>query len=114
MTYRKFNTTHVLSGSQLPRAGLAVAALAGCLAVLCARPAVGSDPFAVLLADDFITPAPGAANATAALCAAYAASGRSQILLQDVPASQAYRYGIAIPGSGPGCVAGLIEKTRAG
>ena len=83
-------------------------------AVLCARPAVGSDPFAVLLADDFITPGHGADNPTAALCAAYAASGRSQILLQDVPPSEAHKYGIAIPGSGPGCVAGLVEKPAPG
>jgi UTP--glucose-1-phosphate uridylyltransferase len=44
-------------------------------AVLCARPAVGSEPFAVLLADDFITPALGADSPTAALSAAYAAAG---------------------------------------
>lgn len=83
-------------------------------AVLCAQPAVGNEPFAVLLADDFIMPGTNSANPTASLREAYAASGRSQILLQDVPPSEAYKYGIAIPGTEPGTIAGLIEKPAQG
>ncbi|MGA1354974.1 MAG: hypothetical protein ACO32I_09405, partial [Candidatus Limnocylindrus sp.] len=44
-------------------------------AVACARPAVGAEPFAVLLADDFIVPAAGAPNPTSALAKSYAQSG---------------------------------------
>ncbi len=83
-------------------------------AVLCARPAVGEAPFAVLLADEFITPRLGALNPTAALAAAYGASGRSQVLLQDVPSAEAHRYGIAVPGPTPSEIAGLVEKPAPG
>ena len=83
-------------------------------AVLSARPAVGEAPFAVLLADEFIAPRPGALNPTAALAAAYAASGRSQILLQDVPPTEAHRYGMAVPGPTPSEIAGLVEKPAPG
>lgn len=83
-------------------------------AVLCARPALGDEPFAVLLADDFIIPAPGAANPTAALSAGYAASGRSQLLLQDVLPTETHKYGIAIPGDDNAGIAGLVEKPAPG
>lgn len=83
-------------------------------AVLCAQPAVGSEPFAVLLADDFITPARDDKNPTAALTAAYAASGRLQTLLQEVSSAEAHKYGIAIPGERPGDISGLIEKPGKG
>lgn len=83
-------------------------------AVLCAQPAVGNEPFAVLLADDFITPTSNAANPTASLCNAFSASARSQILLQDVPPSEAHKYGIAVPGAEAGTIAGLVEKPAPG
>lgn len=79
-------------------------------AVLCARASVGAEPFAVLLADDLITHHPGSSNPTADLAAAYSATGRSQILLQDVPAAEAHKYGIAVPGPTPNEIAGLVEK----
>ncbi len=83
-------------------------------AVLCARPTVGEEPFAVLLADDFITPSKGAPNPTAALGEAYAVTGRSQVLLERVPPSETHKYGIAVPGDAPGVIAGLIEKPAPG
>lgn len=83
-------------------------------AVLCARPALGDEPFAVLLADDFIMPSPRATNSTAALSLAYAASGRSQVLLQDVPPTEAHKYGIAIRGADDESIAGLVEKPDPG
>jgi UTP--glucose-1-phosphate uridylyltransferase len=79
-------------------------------AVACARPAVGAEPFAVLLADDFIVPAAGTPNPTSALAKAYAQSGVSQILLQRVPFDEIEKYGIAVPGTALGEIAGLIEK----
>ena len=51
-------------------------------AVLCAERAVGGDPFAVLLADDFLTDCePGV---TADLAQAYASSGKSQLSVMEV------------------------------
>ena len=83
-------------------------------AVLCARPAVGDEPFAVLLADEFITPPQGTANPTAALAEAFAETGRSQLLLQDVEASEVHKYGIAIPGQAASDIKGLVEKPAPG
>ena len=51
-------------------------------AVLCAERAVGQDPFAVLLADDFLTDhEPGV---TTDLVQAFARSGRSQVSVMEV------------------------------
>lgn len=83
-------------------------------AVLCARPAVEDAPFAVLLADDFITPHRGAPNPTTALAAAFAKAGRSQILLQEVPLSETHKYGIAVPGATASEITGLVEKPLPG
>lgn len=83
-------------------------------AVLCAQPAVGDEPFAVLLADDFITPTDHASNPTASLCNAFSASGRLQILLRDVPPSEAKKYGIAVLGTEARAIAGLVEKPAPG
>lgn len=61
-------------------------------AVLCARPAVGDEPFAVLLPDDLIHhPAQGC---TAQLAAAYADTGSSLVAVEDVPAEMTASYGI--------------------
>jgi UTP--glucose-1-phosphate uridylyltransferase len=83
-------------------------------AVLCARPAVGDAPFAVLLADEFIVAEAGAPNPTAELAQAMAATGRSQVLLQEVMPSHTQKYGIAVPGAAPDEIAGLIEKPSPG
>lgn len=83
-------------------------------AVLCARQAIGREPFAVLLADDFIIPRPGAINPTAALIAAFVSSGRSQVLLQEVSAAETHKFGIAIPGIAPASISGLVEKPSPG
>ena len=77
-------------------------------AVLCAERAVGGDPFAVLLADDFLTDCePGV---TADLAQAYASSGKSQLSVMEVDGSDISKYGVVVPnGSGEG-IAGLVEK----
>lgn len=51
-------------------------------AVLCAERAVGDDPFAVLLADDFLTY--DGAGVTADLVKSYQASGRTQLSVMEV------------------------------
>ena len=61
-------------------------------AVLCAKPVVGDEPFAVLLPDDLIwNRGPGALTQMAD---AAQASGASVIAVQDVPRSQTGSYGI--------------------
>ena len=77
-------------------------------AVLCAERAVGGDPFAVLLADDFLTDyKPGV---TADLTLAFANTGKSQLSVMEVDGPDISKYGVVVPnGKGAG-IAGLIEK----
>jgi UTP--glucose-1-phosphate uridylyltransferase len=77
-------------------------------AVLCAERVVGSEPFAVLLADDFLTG--GGEGATAELARAFEASGRTQLSVMEVNGQDISKYGVVVPGSVPGSVAGLVEK----
>ena len=61
-------------------------------AVLCARPVVGAQPFAVLLPDDLIwSRGPGA---LAQMAAHAQATGASVVAVQDVPRAQTGSYGI--------------------
>ena len=77
-------------------------------AVLCAERAVGREPFAVLLADDFLThDGPGT---TRQLVSAFEASGRAQLSAMEIPRADAGKYGMIIPGEAPNSVAGLTEK----
>lgn len=77
-------------------------------AVLCAERAVGSEPFAVLLADDFLTH--DGAGVTADLVQGYAASGHTQLSVMEVEGSGISSYGVIKPGRTAGSVAGLVEK----
>lgn len=81
-------------------------------AVLCAERVVGGDPFAVLLADDFLTDyAPGV---TADLARAFAGSGKSQLSVMEVDGPDIAKYGVVVTdGSGDGIV-GLVEKPDPG
>ena len=80
-------------------------------AVLCAERVVGRDPFAVLLADDFLTDyTPGV---TADLVGAYSENGKSQLSVMEVDGPEISQYGVVVPsGSGAG-IAGLVEKPGA-
>ena len=61
-------------------------------AVLCARPAVGNEPFAVLLPDDLIWhPSQGC---TAQMAEVFEESGNSLVAVEDVPAEATDQYGI--------------------
>ena len=77
-------------------------------AVLCAERAVGGEPFAVLLADDFLTDyKPGV---TADLAQAFVRSGKSQLSVMEVDGPDISKYGVVVPsGTGAGIV-GLVEK----
>ena len=64
-------------------------------AVLCAERAVGGDPLAVLLADDFLTDyEPGV---TADLAQAFASTGKSQLSVMAVDGPDISRYGVVVP-----------------
>ena len=80
-------------------------------AVLCAERVVGREPFAVLLADDFLVS--GGAGVTADLVAAYAASGKSQLSVMQVDGPDISKYGVVVPGRAPNSVSGLVEKPEA-
>ncbi len=80
-------------------------------AVLCAAPAVGDNPFAVLLADDLMQ---GQTLPTAALVAAFEKKAQALLSVSEVPHTQVSKYGILRPGAtgadGFIAVEGLIEK----
>jgi UTP--glucose-1-phosphate uridylyltransferase len=60
-------------------------------AVLCARPAVGDEPFAVLLADDLMV---GAVPITKQLVDVHAQTLGSVLAVQEVPREQTRLYGV--------------------
>ena len=63
-------------------------------AVLCARPVVGNEPFAVLLADDFMYTEPGQPPVLAQMTAVYDYEHCSVLAVQDVPRANTRQYGI--------------------
>lgn len=79
-------------------------------AVLCAERVVGDEPFAVLLADDFIV-AEGE-GVTADLVRAFEATGKSQLSVMKVEGQDIAKYGVIVPGENKGDVLGLIEKPK--
>jgi UTP--glucose-1-phosphate uridylyltransferase len=80
-------------------------------AVLCARPVIGDEPFAVLLPDDLIwNDGPGALKQMADIAEANSAS---VIAVQDVPREQTASYGIVDVGgssSNPAPISAMVEK----
>ena len=80
-------------------------------AVLCAKPIIGNEPFAVLLPDDLIwNRGPGALSQMAD---AAEASGASQIAVQDVPREQTGSYGIVATeafNGREGRISAIVEK----
>jgi UTP--glucose-1-phosphate uridylyltransferase len=63
-------------------------------AVLCARPVVGDEPFAVMLADDFMDVDAGRPPVLAQMTALYAREHASILAVQDVPRADTRQYGI--------------------
>ena len=79
-------------------------------AVLCARSAVGDEPFAVLLADDLIDADPPVMQRMAER---FAVEGCSLLGVVDVPRAQTASYGIVSPadaGAELTAVAAIVEK----
>ena len=77
-------------------------------AVLCAERAVGNDPFAVLLADDFLIY--DGDGPTADLVRSFETSSKTQLSIMEVNGPDISKYGVVLLGSEPGVVAGLVEK----
>jgi UTP--glucose-1-phosphate uridylyltransferase len=80
-------------------------------AVLCAERAVGGEPFAVLLADDFLTNYK--TGVTADLVKAFANSGKSQLSVMEVNGPEIAKYGVIVPSTSALEIAGLVEKPDA-
>ena len=79
-------------------------------AVLCAERAVGQEPFAVLLADDFITDYKK--SVTASLIDAFLKSGKSQISIMEVDGPEISNYGVVIKSKTKENFSGLVEKPK--
>lgn len=77
-------------------------------AVLCAERAIGGDPFAVLLADDFLTS--DGAGVTLELVEAYAKTGKTQLSVMQVDGPDISNYGVLKTNCANSLVSGLIEK----
>ena len=83
-------------------------------AVLCARPAVGAEPFAVLLADDVIDANP---PTMARMAERYATEGCSLLGVEEVPREQTGSYGIVSPADAKAEVTqvkAIVEKPAPG
>lgn len=72
--------------------------------------AVGDDPFAVLLADDFLTC--DGEVLTADLVKSYGSSGRTQLSVMKVNGPDTSKYGVAQRGQAP-CAGGEIQLAEA-
>jgi UTP--glucose-1-phosphate uridylyltransferase len=82
-------------------------------AVLCAKPVVGTEPFAVLLADDFMDVPEGEKSVMAQMTEVYEREGLSVLAVQDVPRADTRQYGIVSASQyQPGLerVNGIVEK----
>jgi len=82
-------------------------------AVLCARPVVGDEPFAVLLADDFMDTPTGTKPVLAQMTDMYGYERSSILAVQDVPRENTRQYGIV--SASPyrrdlELVSGIVEK----
>lgn len=82
-------------------------------AVLCARPVIGDEPFAVLLADDFMDTDPGVRPVLAQMTDLYAYERSSILAVQDVARENTRQYGIVSASSyrpDLELVSGIVEK----
>lgn len=77
-------------------------------AVLCAERAIGNNPFAVLLADDFITH--DGLGVTSELVKAYDQSGKTQLSVMQVDGPDISNYGVVSTNGTNGSISGLVEK----
>lgn len=84
-------------------------------AILCARAAVGNEPFGVILPDDLIHAEPP--GTLARMADIHERTGSGVVAVQEVPADQTSRYGIVSVGGADGRSApmkGIVEKPDPG
>ena len=84
-------------------------------AVLCARPVVGKEPFAVLLADDFMDTSPDYNPVLKQMTDVYDYENCSVLAVQDVPRENTRQYGIVSSAPyrpGIELVSGIVEKPQ--
>lgn len=77
-------------------------------AVLCAQKAVGNNPFALLLADDFVISTKN--GVIADLVKAFSKSNNNQLSVVEVDQADVSNYGMIVPDKTSNFVKGLIEK----
>tara|TARA_B110000008_G_scaffold278480_1_gene322382 strand:+ start:3068 stop:3895 length:828 start_codon:yes stop_codon:yes gene_type:complete len=77
-------------------------------AVLCAERVVGNEPFALLLADDFLIYEGN--GITSDLISGFEKTGKSQLSVMKVNGPDISKYGVIVPQNKTGLVKGLIEK----
>ena len=77
-------------------------------AVLCAERVIAEEPFAVLLADDFLPSKES--NVTSDLIKAHDAAGMSQLAVMEINGPEISNYGVVVPDKNESSMIGLIEK----
>ena len=77
-------------------------------AVLCAERAIGNEPFALLLADDFLTSE--GKGVTSDLISGFEKTDKCQLSVMKVDGPNISRYGVVVPNEKTGLITGLIEK----
>lgn len=77
-------------------------------AVLCAERAIGGDPFAVLLADDFLTY--DGLGVTSDLVQAFSLSGKTQLSVMQVDGPEISNYGVVQLKGTSDTITGIVEK----
>ena len=86
-------------------------------AVLCAEPAIGREPFAVLLGDEIMITEPGRPSGIAQLARVFEETQLSTVAVMEVTASEVSKYGIVkVSEKGPNLwsVLGVVEKPEVG
>ena len=76
--------------------------------LLCAERVVGNEPFALLLADDFLTYS--GKGITSDLMSGYEKTGKSQLSVMRVDGPDISKYVVIVPNNKTGLVTGLIDK----
>jgi UTP--glucose-1-phosphate uridylyltransferase len=77
-------------------------------AVLCAERVVGNEPFALLLADDFLTNKGNGIMSD--LIMGFEKTGKTQLCVMKVNGPEISKYGVIVSNSETGLITGLIEK----
>jgi UTP--glucose-1-phosphate uridylyltransferase len=86
-------------------------------AVLCAEPAIGREPFAVLLGDEIMIAKPGRPSGIAQLTRIYEETNQSTVAVMEVAESEVSKYGmVKVSEKGPNlwAVHDLVEKPEIG